>query len=271
MFFFRLSSLELGLLVFAVIFAATGAGVLLGWRHRHRSDTLREPFGALQGALLGVVGLLLAFGLALAVDRYEGRRQDVVTEANAINTTYLRAQFLGDPARTQSLRLLVRYADGAILLTRTVPGSNAEDAVERQQLQLERRLWALAGRALRQAPVASAPRLYVETLNEMFDAQDARVAGLDNRVPTPVLLLEVLGSAAALALLSFYLSILGRGLLTVAMAAVLVTLLLLVTFDLDRPARGLISVPSGALASVRASMNQPPAAGPAVGPVPSQN
>ncbi|HEX5261715.1 MAG TPA: hypothetical protein VFW18_09580 [Gaiellales bacterium] len=69
MFFFRLSSLELGLLIFAVIFAATGAGVLLGWRHRHRSETLREPFGALQGALLGVVGLLLAFGLALAVDR----------------------------------------------------------------------------------------------------------------------------------------------------------------------------------------------------------
>jgi hypothetical protein len=55
------------------------------------------------------------------------------------------------------------------------------------------------------------------------------------------------------------------------MAAVLVTLLLLVTFDLDRPARGLITVPSGALANVRASMNQPPAAGPAVGPVPSQN
>ena len=86
-----------------------------------------------------------------------------------------------------------------------------------------------------------------------------------------MLLLEVLGSAAALALLAFYLSILGRGLLAVTMAAVLVTMLLLVTFDLDRPTRGLITVPSAALASVRAAMNQPPAAGPAIGPVPSQN
>jgi hypothetical protein len=43
-------------------------------------------------------------------------------------------------------------------------------------------------------------------------------------------------------------------------AAVLVTLLLLVTFDLDRPTRGLITVPSTPLESVRASMALPPAA-----------
>jgi hypothetical protein len=43
-------------------------------------------------------------------------------------------------------------------------------------------------------------------------------------------------------------------------AAALVTLLLLVTFDLDRPTRGLIKVPSAPLVSVRASMTLPPAA-----------
>jgi hypothetical protein len=43
-------------------------------------------------------------------------------------------------------------------------------------------------------------------------------------------------------------------------AAALVTLLLLVTLDLDRPTRGLITVPSTPLASVRASMALPPAA-----------
>jgi len=43
-------------------------------------------------------------------------------------------------------------------------------------------------------------------------------------------------------------------------AAVLMTLLLLVTFDLDRPTRGLIKVPDTPLASVRASMVPPPAA-----------
>jgi hypothetical protein len=38
------------------------------------------------------------------------------------------------------------------------------------------------------------------------------------------------------------------------------TLLLLITFDLDRPTRGLIKVPSTPLVDVRASMALPPAA-----------
>jgi hypothetical protein len=67
--FFRLSSWELGLLFFAVLLGATGLGVFLGHRVLHLSDSLKEPFGILQGALLGVVGLLLAFGLSLAVSR----------------------------------------------------------------------------------------------------------------------------------------------------------------------------------------------------------
>jgi hypothetical protein len=51
----------------------------------------------LQAALLGVVGLLLAFGLTLAVDRYQNRRAALVEESNAIGTTYLRAQLIAEP------------------------------------------------------------------------------------------------------------------------------------------------------------------------------
>ena len=43
-------------------------------------------------------------------------------------------------------------------------------------------------------------------------------------------------------------------------AAALATLLLLVTFDLDRPTRGLIKIPATPLLNVRASMALPPAA-----------
>jgi hypothetical protein len=64
--------LELGLLFFGVILGATGLGIFLGHRVRHLSQSLKEPFGILQGALLGLVGLLLAFGLSLAVSRYLG-------------------------------------------------------------------------------------------------------------------------------------------------------------------------------------------------------
>ena len=245
---------------------ATGLGVLLGRRHRHRSETLREPFGVLQTALLGFVGLILAFGLALAVGRYESRRVAVVEDANAIGTTYLRAQLLAEPVRTRSLERLRRYTDTSIRLSNSVPDSQAARRAVLDGQHLLRELWALAGQAIGAAPTESAPRLYVQTLNEMIDMQTVRVSGLNNRVPGPVLWLELAGAALALGLLAFHLSLLGRGLFTVLSAAGLVTLLLLVTFDLDRPTRGLIRVPSTPLTELRASMILPPAAAAPINP-----
>jgi hypothetical protein len=258
--FFRLTSFELGLTLFAIVFGATLIGVALGRRHRHQSEVIREPFAALQGALLGVVGLILAFGLALAVGRYESRRAALVDEANAIGTTYLRAQLLNEPQRERSLALLVKYTDASIRLTKAIPGSADAREIIAVESDLQRQLWALAGEAVARKPVDTAPRIYVETLNTMIDAQETRVAGLNNRVPDAVLILEVVGGAVGVALLAFYLSVLGRGLVTVLLAAGLVTMLLLVTFDLDRPTRGLITVPATPLLSVRASMALPPAA-----------
>ena len=46
------------------------------------------------------------------------------------------------------------------------------------------------------------------------------------------------------------------------LAAALLTLLLFVSFDLDRPARGFITVASTPLVALRASMELPPAADP---------
>jgi hypothetical protein len=70
----------------------------------------------------------------------------------------------------------------------------------------------------------------------------------------------VFGAAAAVGLLALHISILGRGLVAMLAAAALVTLLLLVIFDLDRPTRGLIKIPAAPLVAVRASMALPPAA-----------
>lgn len=239
---------------------ACALGAVLGRALRRRHETLREPIGVLQGALLGVVGLILAFGLTLAVGRYESRRAAAVEEANAIGTTYLRAQTLPEPARRQSLALLRRYADLALRITFEVPGSSEMRRIVAEENAVQRRLWNLAGQSLVAEPTANATRLYVDSLNSMIDQQTVRIAGLNNRVPGAVLGLEVLGAAAALGLLSLYLSVLGRGHVAVVLAAGLVTMLLLVTFDLDRPARGLIKVPDTALQSVRDSMALPPAA-----------
>ncbi len=260
--FFALPSWVVALVLLAIVGGATAAGFVAGRYLREHQATLREPFGVLQGALLGVVGLILAFGLTLAVGRYEDRRAATVAEANAIGTTYLRAQLVAEPARTRSLALLRVYTGQAIAVAHEVPGSAGMRRTTARENGLQRRLWRLAGQAIAAAPVASAPRLYVDSLNATFDAQSTRLSALTNRVPGAVLALEVIGAAVAIGLLSLHISILGRGLVPMLAAALLVTLLLYVTFDLDRPTRGLINVPSTPLLSVRASMAPPPAATP---------
>lgn len=238
---------------------ATALGAFLGRRVSHLSSSLSEPFGVLQAALLGVVGLILAFGLSLSLSRYEDRRAAIVTEANAIGTSYLRAQTLPEPIRSRSLRLLVRYTGSAIRISQYPPDSAEESAVIADEDRLQRRLWALAGRSLGSAPTASAPRLYVQTLNETIDAQTARIAALNNQVPDAVLLLEVLGACLALGLLSAYLALVGRGLAGVLLASVLVAFLLFVTSELDRPTHGPIEIPDAVLTDLYESMQEPPA------------
>lgn len=260
--FFSLASWELALLILAVVGTATLTGYLIGHYLRRHQEKLREPFGVLQGALLGVVGLILAFGLSLALGRYEDRRAATVAEANAIGTTYLRAQLIGEPARSRSIDLLRRYADLAVRVSHEVPSSAGMRRTTAAEGLLQRRLWRLAGQAISATPVASAPRLYVDSLNATIDAQSTRLASLNNRVPGAVLAVEVVGAAVALGLLALHISVLGRGLIAMLLAAALVSTLLLVTFDLDRPTRGLIKVPATPLEAVRTSMALPPAANP---------
>ena len=155
----------------------------------------------LQGALLGVVGLILAFGLSLAVGRYQDRRADVVTDANTIGTATCgrrRSPSRSEAGRWRSCGL----NDLAIRLTYEVPGSAAIRATATEQGEVQRVLWRFAGESLDARPRDSAPRLYVDSLNEMIDQQTVRLSGLNNRVPDPVLWLELLGAALALGLLA---------------------------------------------------------------------
>lgn len=258
--FFRLSTWELWLIIAAIVLGFVAVGYLTGRFLRLRDETLREPVGIVQGAFFALVGLILAFGLTLAIGRYDARRAAVVDDANTIGTTYLRAQTLAEPVRSDSLRLLREYTDASLALSEAVPTTDGFVRAVAREDAIQRRLWSLAGDALAGAPRDSAPRLYVETLNQMIDQQTVRVAALNNRIPSAVLALEVLGAAFAFGLLALYTAMHGRGATTVVLAGALVTVLLLVIFDLDRPTRGLIRVPDTPLIALRASMTLPPAA-----------
>src|SRR6059058_4848198 len=119
--FFRLSTWELWLIIAGVVGGFLAFGYLAGWVLRRQAETLREPVGIVQGAFFALVGLILAFGLTLAIGRYDARRAAVVDDANTIGTTYLRAQTLAEPTRSNSLQLLRQYADASLRLSTAVP------------------------------------------------------------------------------------------------------------------------------------------------------
>jgi hypothetical protein len=259
---FRMSTWMVLLTLVVLVGGAAALGTVIGRRLRARPDTRHEPAGAVQAALLGLVGLVLAFGLTMAVGRYDNRRAIVVEEANAIGTTYLRAQLLDEPNRTDSLQLLRQYADQAVDLADQVPDSDGFDQAVRHMQSTQRDLWSEAGTAVRRDPDGSVPRLYIESLNQMIDLHSDRVTSVRNRVPSTVVVLQVLGGAVAVGALFLYLALLGRGLLTALVAAAVVILILFISIDLDRPHRGLITVPDKPLADARAAMDEPAASAP---------
>jgi len=252
--FFSMGTATLVLVLALMVGGAAAVGAMVGRAVRSRTDAHQESVGVIQATLLGLVGLLLAFGLTMAVGRYDSRRAILVREANDIGTTYLRAQLLAEPARSSSLDLLESYADQAIALADQVPDSRRFSEAASRMSDLQRELWAVATDAVHADPTGTGPRLYVESLNAMIDSHTDRVTSLNNRVPGTVVLLQVLGSTVAVGVLSLYLALLGRGLVTSLVAATVVILIVFISMDLDRPHRGLITVPDSALVGVRQSM-----------------
>src|SRR6266436_7035228 len=66
----------------------------------------REQIAASRDALGILLSLLLGFTLAMALPRFDLRKQLVLDEANAIGTTSLRAELLPQPQRMQARALL---------------------------------------------------------------------------------------------------------------------------------------------------------------------
>src|SRR5271156_5184827 len=72
-------------------------------------DPTKSQLSTLQGAVIGLLALLLAFSFAMAEGRFDARQSLVVEEANAIGTAYLRSQLLPEPYRDEIKNSLRGY------------------------------------------------------------------------------------------------------------------------------------------------------------------
>ena len=102
----------IALLLLLLLVAAMEGGYRLGSRTlRKASEGSTSVFATLLGAILGVLGLLLAFALAMAVTRYELRTTLVLREANALGAVYGWTSVLEEAARMRMQGLLRVYVE----------------------------------------------------------------------------------------------------------------------------------------------------------------
>jgi hypothetical protein len=254
----------LSVLLFA---AASEAG------HRFGVIETREAnVSTLEASILGLLALMLSFTFAMAVARFDARRDGVLKEANAIGTAALRARLLPAPESGESLQLLRDYVGLRLELLDQADGTGAINASLSRANDDQERLWRVARTAMAKGS-GMAPALYVQALNDMFDFQEMRLVAFQHRVPRIVFL--TLYAIAAVGLgFSGYASGLEkrRWRVPVYVVNVLVASVILLIQDIDRPDTGAITVDQQPIRDIAASIAAyapdtepvpPPAASPA--------
>ncbi|MGH6963121.1 MAG: hypothetical protein ACREE0_01425, partial [Phenylobacterium sp.] len=213
----------LALSTFVALVAAYAVGSLI--RHLRRpaatkaGDDENSYDGYIVSGVVGLLALLMSFTFGLAVDRFDTRRVMVLTESNAIGTTYLRAQTFPEPHRGALSRLLAKYVDVRLA------AAQSTDAKEIVRLlgesdALQASLWTetIAAIAPQRDDVASS---FMESMNETIDDAAARKAARMAHVPQRVFVVLFLYMLMTSGVMGYVIAERRRG--------AVVTLLLLLT------------------------------------------
>jgi hypothetical protein len=241
-------------IVAIVLLAAAELGFRFGVRlHRTKDQARKDQLGGIQGAMLGLLALLLGFTFAMAVNRYDSRRELVLQEANAIGTTFLRAAFLPSAHQADVEKLLRRYVDVRLDFFRAGEDKVVQVDAEQKAAQLQRELWTHAVAAGKEIPTPITAT-FITALNDTIDLETTRLNALRSHVPGAVWLL-VLAVAICGCCASGY----GTGASGVRSAFPNVVLPLLIAVvitliaDLDRPRGGLIGISQQPLLDLKES------------------
>ena len=192
----------------AVLIAGAGElGNLIGRRFR-RSHAEGGDIGTLTGAALGLLALLLAFSFAIALSRYDARRDLVLEEANAIGSTANFALMLPTASQGPILSLLRDYT--AVRIGLGVPfGAAKMERDVAQSLALQSQLWQQAVAVTQASPQALPVYRFVGSLNEMNNIHERRLTVLRNHVPAEVMIMLIAVSMVAMGFTGYHAGVVG--------------------------------------------------------------
>jgi len=202
-----------------------------------------EGISAIDGAVLGLLGLLLAFAFGMAGDHLQTRRNLIVNEANAIGTAWLRIDCLPADDQPPMREHFRQYLEARLQQT---PGrlATAElPTLATLTSNLRAAIWQRAVAAQPRCVTPQAGALLIEALNTMFDAATSRLAAANNHLPLPIIWVLV-----GVALVASVLAGIAMGgapqvnWTTTLIFALAVSLTVWAIIDLELPRYGLIRV-----------------------------
>lgn len=234
----------------AALTLAWGLGWWIGRRGKREGEPPAEKLGE---ASFGLLALLLAFTVGMALQKHDGRRKMVVAESTAIGDFYTCADLLREPLRDKLTAEIRDYARLLIQARDDVRGPDIERDRKRAAKEIHRMTDLVREAADSGSPV-TVP--LTNTLNELTTAQEARLSAFEDRIPTAVMFLLFLAAIASTGLTGWRHGAVGTPQrLGPALVIVLLTLVIYVILDLDQPTRGLIRVNQAPMARLVASMN----------------
>jgi hypothetical protein len=219
------------------------AGYAAGWlwaRHLGKDES-EQPASKFSDAVMGLLGLLLAFTFSVSLVKHEQRRQMVVTDSNAIGDFYTCASLLKEPVRSKLQAVVRKYVEHRL---ETVQSGSDLATLERkldEVPQMHQQMQALVGEAVDGGTPVVVP--LVNTLNALTSAHAARLAAGRDRLQPSIALLLFLAAVAAVALMRIQqgATVERRFGATIGFI-VLVCMIVWVTLDLNQPSRGVIRV-----------------------------
>jgi hypothetical protein len=239
-----------------VLFLAAEAGFQLGrYVQKRWPDQAEAGVGTVVGAALALLGFLLAFVTSIAIGNFNQRRQLVVSEANAIGTTYLRAGYLPETYGVETRQLLREYVD---LRIKALDLSATAEAIARSE-QIHDELWLLAEEVAKGDPGPTIA-LYLSSLNEVIDMHTERTsAELGYRVPPVIVHGLYVVAVLTMILIGVHDSYREKhNLIALIMVVLIVSVVFFVIIDMDRSNVGLLQIPQKALIDLQQKLNLMP-------------
>jgi hypothetical protein len=238
-----LHALDAALLSLILAVAMTAAALVAGRRAQARAAKKAGSAGApaIEAALLGLLGLLLAFTFSGAASRFDTRSHQMVEVASAIRAAAERADFYPPEMRTALRRGLADYVEAQGVYYRSEHDETELRAATDRIKAIQQRLWSHVVGGSRDPANALATAQMSGKLDVLFALSESREVSSRNHMPgIVVVLLFVIATATAYA--SGHASGLAGGfrLANYGMFSILTSLVVYVTLDLDRPGRGII-------------------------------